>query len=65
MQVTEETVSNVSAVVSSFAAISANSTLLQTSEFLTDVNTVFGSIADYVNTSNVTVNSTVCIRTYH
>ena len=72
-QVTEETLSSVSAFVSSYAAISAHSTLLQTSEFLMDISTVFGNIADFVNTPNTTVSSMVrvcrhkieCIYTWY
>ncbi len=57
-----ETYTNISGVVSSFAILSSNQTFLQTTDFLTDISTVFDSLANFTTTANITINETVIAK---
>ena len=61
MQLTNQTYGDAVAMLSQIIELTENNIFVQTSEILSQVATYFRELADFVNISNVIINTTVSV----
>ena len=61
MQLTNQTYGDAVAMLSQVIELTENNTFVQTSEILNQVATYFRELADFVDKSNVIINTTVSV----
>ena len=61
MQLTNQTYGGAVAMLSQIIELTENNTFVQTSEILSQVATYFRELADFVDKSNVIINTTVSV----